>query len=67
MVLIGEETGTLDQRLFSISEYYEGEVDKVVKNLSTAVEPLIMIALGAMVALLIFSVILPIYQLTSSF
>lgn len=67
MVLIGEETGTIDQRLFSIADYYEGEVDKVVRNLSTAVEPLIMIVLGAMVALLIFSVILPIYQLTSSF
>ncbi len=67
MVVIGEETGTIYERLNSISEYYEGEVDKVVKNLSTAIEPLIMIVLGIMVGLLIVSVILPIYQLTTSF
>ena len=67
MIVIGEETGTIYERLNAISEYYEGEVDKVVKNLSTAIEPLIMIVLGVMVGLLIVSVILPIYQLTTSF
>lgn len=67
MVMIGEETGTVDQRLEAISTYYEAEVDKLVKNLSVAIEPLIMIFLGVMVAVLIVSVILPIYQLTTSF
>ena len=67
MLVVGEETGTVDQRLKSLAVYFENEVDKIVKNLSTAMEPIIMITLGIMVALLIFSVITPIYQLTSQF
>ncbi|MDQ5981416.1 MAG: hypothetical protein QG570_163 [Patescibacteria group bacterium] len=67
MAVIGEETGSIDKQLESVAKYYEGEVDKIIKGLSTAIEPLIMIVLGAMVGLLIVSVILPIYQLTTSF
>ncbi len=66
MLMVGEETGTVDQRLNSLAKYYEGEVDKVVKNLSTAMEPIIMIMLGCLVGLLVVSVILPIYQLTTA-
>ncbi len=67
MVVVGEETGTVGTRLDKIADYYEGEVDKVVKNLSVLIEPLIMIVLAVMVGFLIISVILPIYQLTSEF
>lgn len=67
MVVIGEETGALDERLESVANYYEGEVDKIVRNISTAIEPIIMVVLGTMVGLLIVAVILPIYQLTTSF
>ena len=67
MLVVGEETGTVDQRLESLTEYYEREVDGIVKNLSTALEPLIMVMLGVMVGVLIISVISPIYQLTSNF
>lgn len=66
MLMVGEETGTVDQRFNSLAKYYEGEVDKVVRNLSTAMEPIIMIMLGILVGLLVISVILPIYQLTTS-
>lgn len=66
MLMVGEETGTVDQRLTNLAKYYEGEVDKVVRNLSTAMEPIIMIILGCLVGLLVVSVILPIYQLTTS-
>jgi type IV pilus assembly protein PilC len=65
MVEVGEETGKVDEVLFKISHFFESEVDQAVKNLSTALEPLIMILLGVMVAFLILSVILPIYSLTS--
>ena len=67
MLVVGEETGTVGERLDGLAKYYEGEVDKVVKNLSTAMEPLIMLMLGVMVGVLIISVIMPIYQLTSQF
>ena len=65
MSLIGEETGTLGERLNSLSTYFEGEVDKIVKNLSTAIEPFIMVVLGVLVGVLLFAVITPIYSLIS--
>ena len=64
MVEVGEETGKVDEVLAKISEFFESEVDQQVKNLSTALEPLIMVLLGVMVGFLILSVILPIYSLT---
>ena len=67
MVSVGEETGKMDEVLGKVSSFYEMEVDQVIKNLSTALEPIIMIALGGMVGLLIISIITPIYKLTSSF
>ncbi len=65
MVEVGEETGKVDEVLANISKFFESEVDQQVKNLSTALEPIIMVLLGVMVGFLILSVILPIYSLTS--
>lgn len=65
MVEVGEETGKIDEVLFKISQFFESEVDQAVKNLSTALEPIIMVLLGVMVGFLILAVILPIYSLTS--
>ena len=66
MVKIGEQTGKLDESLLKVSEYFEREVDGTVKNLTTAMEPFIMIVLGIGVAFLIISIITPIYSLTSN-
>lgn len=63
---IGEQTGKLDDSLIKASEYFEREVDGQVKNLTTAMEPIIMLILGIGVAFLIISVITPIYNLISS-
>jgi len=65
MVEVGEETGKVDEVLDKVSKFFESEVDQQVKNLSTALEPIIMVLLGVMVGFLILSVILPIYSLTS--
>jgi len=65
MVGVGEETGKVDEVLFKIAQIFEDEVDQTVKNLTTAMEPLIIVLLGVMVGFLILSVILPIYSLTS--
>jgi len=67
MVSTGEETGKLDEILFKMSAYFQLEVDGQVKNLTSAIEPLIMIVLGVGVGFLVFAVIMPIYNLTSQF
>ena len=66
LVKIGEQTGKLDETLLKASEYFEGETEQIVKTLTTALEPLIMITLGVGVAFLMISVITPIYSLISS-
>lgn len=67
MVAVGEETGQLDDVLIKVAAYFEAESEQRVRNLSTAMEPFIMILLGIMVGLLIMSIITPIYNLTSQF
>lgn len=66
LVKIGEQTGKVDESLEKASEYFEREVDEMVKGLTTAMEPFIMVVLGLGVAFLIISVITPIYSLISS-
>jgi len=67
MVSVGEETGKLDEVLTKLSVYFESESEQMVKGLTTAIEPLIMVVLGLGVGFLIISVILPIYNLTTAF
>ncbi len=67
MVSVGEETGKLDEVLTKLSQYFESESEQMVKGLTTLIEPLIMVVLGLGVGFLIIAVILPIYNLTTSF
>ena len=66
LVKIGEQTGRLDETLLKASEYFEGETDQLVKTLTTALEPLIMVILGIGIAFLMISIITPIYNLIST-
>lgn len=66
MIAVGEETGKLDEVLTKLAHYFESEVEQQVKNLTAALEPLIMVVLGIGVALLVISIILPIYKITSA-
>lgn len=66
MVEIGEETGTLTETLAYLSEYFETEVDYAVKNLTNALEPILLIAVGLIVGGVVLSIITPIYEVTSS-
>lgn len=66
MAGVGEETGKMDEVLERVAVYYEGEVDNLVKGLSAALEPIILVLLGTMVGFLIVSIITPIYKITSS-
>lgn len=67
MIKTGEETGKLDDVLIRVSKYFEMEAEQGIKNLTTALEPIILVILAFGVAFLIISVILPIYNLTSQF
>lgn len=66
MIKTGEETGKLDDIMFRLADYFESESDNSLKNITTLIEPIILIVLGIGVAFLVISVILPIYQLTTS-
>ena len=67
MTSVGEETGKLDEILLKLSVYFETESEQAIKNLTTALEPAIMIVLGLGVGLMVVAIIMPIYSLTSQF
>jgi type II secretory pathway component PulF len=67
MIAVGEETGKMDEVLSKISHIFEVESDERVKGLTAAIEPVVMVILGLGVGFLVIAVILPIYNLTSSF
>ncbi len=66
MIKTGEETGKLDEILTKLADYFEDETDNALKNITTLIEPLILLILGVGVALLVLSIILPIYKLTTN-
>jgi len=64
MVRVGEESGKLDETLEYLAKFYELEVDAATKNLSTAIEPLLLLFIGLVVGFLALSIITPIYSIT---
>ncbi|MDH5532958.1 MAG: type II secretion system F family protein [Candidatus Pacebacteria bacterium] len=67
MASVGEETGKLDEVLLKISSYFQSESEHEIKNLTTALEPFIMIILAIGVGFMTIAIIMPIYSLTSQF
>lgn len=67
MVGVGEQTGKLGESLFKLSRFFETEAESAIRNLTTMIEPLIMVVLGLGVAFLVMAVLMPIYSLTSKF
>jgi type IV pilus assembly protein PilC len=65
MVSIGEESGSLDAMLGKVADFYEEEVDDAVANLSSLMEPLIMVILGVIIGGLVVAMYLPIFKLGS--
>lgn len=63
MIKIGEQSGTIDQMLDRVATFYETEVDDEVKNLSTTLEPVMIVVLGATVGLIVLAILLPVYNL----
>lgn len=63
MVSIGEESGSLDEMLSKVADFYEEEVDNLVDGLSSLLEPLIMAVLGVLVGGLVIAMYLPIFKM----
>jgi len=63
MVLVGEQTGQLDKILLSLAEYYESEVDTKLKAISSLVEPVVIVVIGIAVGFLVYSILVPIYNI----
>lgn len=63
MVKIGEETGRISEVLKKTAAFYEQEVDTMTRNISTMIEPILIAFLGVGVAILVFAVLMPIYNI----
>lgn len=63
MVRIGEETGTLSQVLENVASFYNQEVESTTKNLTTLIEPVLIVLLGIGVGILVVGILLPIYNI----
>ncbi len=64
MIAVGESTGKLSETFLYLADIYEEEMDDITKNLSTTVEPLLLIFMGILVGFVAISIITPIYGIT---
>jgi type II secretory pathway component PulF len=65
MIAVGEETSELDSVLLNVADYYEKELDSNVETLSSTVEPVLILFLGALVAAILVSIYLPMFDLVN--
>ena len=63
MVKIGEETGELEKMLSKVADFYEDEVDASIQSLTSIIEPILMIGVGAMVGTIVISMYLPMFKM----
>ena len=66
MVVTGEETGNLAAVMLRLAEFYDKEVERELKTVSSMIEPLALMILGAVVGLIVASVILPLFKISSA-
>jgi len=63
MINVGESTGSLDQMLIKIADFYDDEVDNSVANLTTMLEPMLMVFLGTTIGYIVIALYLPIFKM----
>ena len=66
MIMVGEESGNIAEMLEEVADFYEGEVDVELKNLSSAIEPFLIIIIGVMVLGLALGIFLPMWDLSTN-
>lgn len=67
MVAVGEEAGNIDVMLEKVSDYYDRDVDYALRNLSTMIEPILLLFIGGAVLLLALGIFLPMWDMVSLF
>lgn len=66
MIQVGEESGTIEKVLAEVSNFYETEIDDTMKNLSSIIEPVLIMLIGVVVGVMAVGLILPIYNITQN-
>jgi type IV pilus assembly protein PilC len=66
MLRIGEQSGAIEQMMSKVADYYEKEVDNEVANISSIIEPVMMVLLGVVAFTIVAAVLLPIYGLAGN-
>lgn len=63
MIGIGEQSGSMDQMLGKIADFYEEEVETAVKSMTSLIEPLMMVVLGGIIAVIVIAMYLPVFSM----
>jgi type IV pilus assembly protein PilC len=67
MIAVGESTGAMDIMLSKIADFYDDEVDAAVDGMTSLIEPLIMVVLGGIIAVVLLAMYLPIFNMADTF
>jgi len=67
MLIVGEKTGRIDKVLERLTDFYTMEMDNLITNLTSLMEPLIMVILGVGVGIMVAAIIMPMYNMAGSF
>jgi type IV pilus assembly protein PilC len=67
MVSVGEETGTIEEMLAKVADFFEDEVQRTAERLSASLEPMIIVGLALTVGFIVASMMMPIFNLWSAF
>ena len=66
MISVGEKSGKLDETLLYLADFYEYRVDESVKRFTASLEPILLIIIGFIVAVIALSIVTPIYSITGN-
>lgn len=66
MIVVGENTGKLEESLVFLADFYEGEMDETTKSLSNFLEPVLLLIMGGIVGFVAMAIISPIYKITQT-
>ena len=63
IIPVGEETGTVDKLMIKIADFYDRDLENLIRNLSSVIEPVLLVVMGGMVGFIAMSLILPMYDI----